>query len=306
MLEPQASVNTFEELLRHLASRQLVYGLPLSADTTSAAAPTASGASASKTAVTPGQVRFAEVNGLDAPTKIERYTDNLYEKIDGREPMFRSFGFVELRFGQYLDTRNKQAYDVYLYDMAEPNNAMGVYGKERSNAQASAGVGRDSYLSGASVYFWKGKYYVNVLGPAEASETAVGTAKKIAAAIDKTIADTSSTFWAEDVLPKEERVADSFKYIASGALSYDFLKRVYQAEYKSGEKGYKLFVKKAADAKAAHDLFMQLADASKKYGDEIEQRVDTPGGELLVSKSVDVYMVVVAKGVFVGGVTDCD
>src|SRR5207244_12564465 len=93
-----------------------------------------------------GAARFAEVGGLDVPAKVERFTDNLYEKIDGREPMFRSFNFAELRFGQYLDGKNKQAYDVYLYDMSEPNNALGIFMKERSGATASAGVGRESYV----------------------------------------------------------------------------------------------------------------------------------------------------------------
>jgi hypothetical protein len=178
--------------------------------------------------------------------------------------------------------------------------------KERSGAGAPAGVGRDSYVSGTNVYFWKGKYYVNILGPADGGDAALAGGKKIAAAIAETIADTGSGFWAEDVLPKESRVPESFKYQASGALSYDFLKRVYRADYKTGDKTYSLFAKKSPDAKGAHELFMKLADASKKYGDVIEQRIDTPGSELLVSRSIDVFMVVVSKGVFVGGVSDCD
>ncbi len=253
-----------------------------------------------------GSARFAEVDGLDAPAKTERYTDNLYEKIDGREPMFRSFNFVELRFGQYLDGRNKLAYDVYLYDMAEPNNALGIFMKERSGAGASANVGRDSYVSGTNVYFWKGKYYVNVLAPADGGDAVLATAKRIASAVADTIADTGGGFWAEDVLPKEDRVPESFKYIASSALSYDFLNRVYRADYKTGDKTYGLFALKASNPERARELFLQLADAAKRYGDDIEQRVDTPGSELVVTRSLDVYMVAFCKGVFVGGVADCD
>ena len=50
-----------------------------------------------------GRARFVDLGDANIlpPVKTERYTDNLYEKIDGREGQFRAFHFVELLFERF-------------------------------------------------------------------------------------------------------------------------------------------------------------------------------------------------------------
>jgi len=253
-----------------------------------------------------GGAKFAEVGGnIVAPTKIERFTDNLYEKIDGREGQFRAYHFVELRFGQYVDTRAQQAFDVYIYDIAEPVNAMGIYMTERSTGAESLEIGREGYVSGSNVYFWKGKYYVNVLGPAEGGAAGLAASRQIALAIAESIADTGGTMWAEELLPKEDRVPNSFKYRATSALSYDFLEHMYLADYKTIGKAYTMFVMKTASPAAGRELFKKLAEATAKY-DKIVSREPSEDGETMVSDSLGIFAVAFNKGVFLGGVVECD
>ena len=243
-----------------------------------------------------------------APTKIEKYTDNLYEKIDGREPQFRQFGFLELRVGSYQFVPKQATYDAYVFDMGEPVNAMGIYMTEKSDSTHSLKLGRDGYASGANAYFWKGKYYVYILGPADAGDEAAAVAERIAGGIEKTLDDKREPFWADKVLPTEDRVPDSLSYRASSGLGFDFLQQMFVTAYKTGDKTYQMYIIRAESAQAAKTLFDKFAEATAKY-DKIVGRSGSAGdagGETLVSESLGVFGVAFHKGVYFGGVAECD
>ncbi|UCD29122.1 MAG: hypothetical protein JSV03_01160, partial [Planctomycetota bacterium] len=147
--------------------------------------------------------RFVALDDSDiaVPAKIEVYTDNLYEKIDGKEGVYRAFHVVELRFGRYRDTAAKQDFDVYVYDMAVPANAFGIYMAERSLTADVFPIGREGYISGTSIFFWKDKYYVYVLGSVDDDQAVLEKSTKIARAIADTISDEGEPFWAVSLLP---------------------------------------------------------------------------------------------------------
>lgn len=252
-----------------------------------------------------GQARFAELEGgdVEAPTRSERFTDNLYEKIDGREGQFRAFGFVELRFAQYQDTRQRSTFDVYIYDMGQPNNAMGIYTAEKSEGAERLDIGGEAYISGQNVYYYKGKYYVNVLGPAEGGGSAAEISKKIAIAIAETIADSGGRLWADTALPKENR-AGSLRYQATSALAHDFLERFFFAKYQVDGIDFEMFAHKAPSAADAAELFSKYAAATAKY-ETVVSREKTDGGETLVSDSLGTFTVAFHKGVYFAGVSNC-
>ncbi len=254
-----------------------------------------------------GQARFPDLDRDDlvAPTRIERYTDNLYEKINGREGQFRAFDFVELRCGQYVNPRARQVFDVYIYDMAEPANAMGIYMTERSGEVEEIPLGRGGYTSGASVFFWKGRYYVYVLGPADGDAEAARASLAIAGAVADTIRDEDDAMWADALLPAEDRVANSLTYRASGGLGFGFIERMFLANYETGGLRYQMYLVKTDGPDEARDLFRQYAEATKRY-DKILADEETPGGRTLVSDSLDVIGVAFHRGVYFGGVAECD
>lgn len=255
-----------------------------------------------------GQARFPEIEGGDiaAPVRIERYAENLYEKIDGKEGMFRAFEVVDLRFGQYFDRRGNRSFDVYIYDMGEPANALGIYMTERSGAVDRLEVGRSGYVSGSGAFFWKGRYYVNVLGPGDGGEDALAISRTIAAAVAGTIADDGRPFWAEDALPAEDRVPDSLTYQAGSALGYEFLNRVFLADYLAGRRRFQAFVTRCGGPQEAADVFERFAAAVARYDTLLERRADEGGGERLVGESLGVFTVVFRKGPYVGGIVECE
>lgn len=253
----------------------------------------------------PGVARFVEVPDTDLvkPIDIETYTDDLYEKINGKEGMFRSFHFVELRFGRYQHPQREETYDVYLFDQGKPANALGIYMAERSRTPEFIPVGREGYVSGSSAYFWKGKYYVNVLGPEEGDDRSTELARSIAAAIAETIADDEEPFWADALLPREDRVEKSFSYKATSALGYEFLNDLYFADYQTDDTTYQMFLIRTGAPDSAAQLFEQYAEATKKY-DKILSREPIDGGETMVGEGFD-FSAVFHKGVYFGGVGQC-
>ena len=305
----QASAGSSETVARQLAGFQLAYGVPLPA---SAPAVAAKPAESGTPAGSPGVARFAEVPGgrIAAPTRVERYAENLYEKIDGKESAFRAFFVVDLRFAQYADPDAQQAYDVYLYDMTAPENAFGIYMSERVPKATVVEVGRDGYSSGTSVFCWKGRYYVNVLGPPDGGEAALRISNQIATAVVGTIADDGQPFWAEAALPAEDRVPFSFSYQATSALGYEYLTRMWSARYEADGHALQMYITRATDAEAARALFARFADSIKRY-DKVLARETPEGGEIVLSETPlpnrpSKFGAAFHKGPYFGGISASD
>lgn len=307
--EPQPG--QVEAAARALSGLQLAYGAPepVAEAVTVTQAPAGSGQTPP---AAPGVARFAEVPGgrLVAPTRIERYAENLYEKINGKESAFRAFSVVDLKFGQYADPDARQTFDVYVYDMAAPVNAMGMYMSERVPSPVIVEIGREGYSSGTSVFFWKGQYYVNVLGSAEGGDAALASAKQIAEAIAATIADAGEPFWADKLLPADGRVPHSLSYQASSALGYEFLQRMYFVRYEADGRKLQMFVSKAADAEGAKRVYTRFAEATAKF-DKIVGREKLDGAEMFVSETVmpgrpSKFGAAFHKGPYFGGVYDSE
>lgn len=290
------------QIATELAASQLIYGaeveIAASAPKEIPATPTPAVARVADFAPVPG-------GQVLPPSKIDRFTDNLYEKIDGKEGMFRAFHFVELRFGQYTNPQTQDAFDVYIYDMGEPVNAFGVYMGERSPTAKGWSLGRDAYVSGTSAYFCKDKYYINVLGPPEGGDDKLEVSKTIATAVAATIPDTDKPFWVEQYLPAEGRTPHSLKYEATSGLGYDFIQQMFRAEYQFEGRSFQIFVMRTADAAAARAVFDKYVEATAKYDKVVSREADAQG-QKVIGESLGVYSVAFTKGVFFGGVTECE
>lgn len=238
-----------------------------------------------------------------APTDVKRFNkDNLYEKIDGKAPMFMGFQFVELEFGTYQHTGLSAPFDVYVFNMSRPANAFGVYRAERSQDAVVRKLGSEGYTSGSSVFFWKNKYYVNVMGPAD-TPGADKAAEALAEAVARTIEDAGTTFWADAALPTAGRKANSLSYKTANALGHSFLSRVYVADYEVGGTEFQMFIHRAPDAVAAKALFGRYREAVKAHYKVVSEPADENG--LMVSDAYGAFEVAFCKGPFFGGVSEC-
>jgi hypothetical protein len=100
-------------------------------------------------------------------------------------------------------------------------------------------------------------------------------------------------------------VPGSLSYRASSGLGHEFLEELFIADYKTGDTEYQMFILRQPDAAGAGRIFAQFADATAQY-DKIVSREATDGGETLVGESSGVFTVAFQRGIYFGGVTECD
>jgi len=237
------------------------------------------------------------------PQGIATYNPgNLWEKIDGRAEQYLAFDFEKLIFGTYrLAADPASAVDCFIYNMRDPLKAYGIYQSERSGHPDPIEVGKEGYATRSSLFFIKGKAYVQLI----ASEDSKATPEQLLAlakAIAASIADEGGGNWAESVFPKKNQVAGSFAYQPRNALSLDFLNDVFTADYEIGDARLTLFIHQAADEAAAKKIFDLYADYVPKQG-KIVERLKTDTGETLTADFGGEYDIIFSKGRFVGGAT---
>ncbi len=284
-------------LAREVADRQVAFDVPVAATTADQASQKPAVAPAAATALLPSVPGGA----WSAPQQISTYNPgNLWEKIDGRAEQYLAFEFERLIFGTYrLAADPGSAVDCYIYEMRDPLKAYGIYQAERSGHPQELKVGKEGYRGKGTIFFIKGKAYVQLIA-AEDAKVADEQTLQLAEAIAGSIKDEGGGNWAEDVLPKQDLVAGSFSYQPKNAFNLDFLNDVFAAEYEAGDVHMVLFVHRAENAAAAKKLFEEYAEYVPKQGKVVE-KAESAGGETLIADFGGEYDIIFYKGSYFAG-----
>lgn len=131
----------------------------------------------------------AEAAGWRPAARDAVYTpETLFEYIDGGAELYISYGVRRVLSRRYVRPGQKDAtITVDVFDVGAAANAFGLYSHSREKPTDE--IGQGSEYAGGLLFFWKGPYYVSVLGfPAgpevERAVKSIGTS--IAAAIRET------------------------------------------------------------------------------------------------------------------------
>lgn len=159
-------------------------------------------------------------------------SNNLYVKIDGREDLYLNNGFKSLQCRRFVKNNDKNAWaEVYLYDVNSSKNAFSVYSQQKRFESTPLDWTQTGSSTSDSVCAAFDKYYMEiVLSSADANllNSSQMAGRKLASAYTK--GQTEMPFFG--LFPKENLVADSFKFINADAFSCSDLKDIYTAEYK--------------------------------------------------------------------------
>ncbi|MEE8386116.1 MAG: DUF6599 family protein, partial [Dehalococcoidia bacterium] len=87
------------------------------------------------------------VDQWQSPKRVSRFNpDNLYEKINGRAGLYLQYHVSSLVFGTYRhQTDSERTIDVYWYDLAQPENAFGIYRAEAPPDVPPVSIGQAGY-----------------------------------------------------------------------------------------------------------------------------------------------------------------
>jgi hypothetical protein len=159
-------------------------------------------------------------------------SDNLYEKIDGKADLYLNNGFISLQCRRFTDKSAKDRWaEVYLYDMANSENAFAVYSLQKRSGSSPLNWAQFGYSTSDSVYAAFGKYYIEILLSSE-DKPLLAAAQNAAKQLSSALSAGRTEIWVLHFFPAENRVNDSFKFIKADAFGCSDLANIFTAEYK--------------------------------------------------------------------------
>jgi hypothetical protein len=230
--------------------------------------------------------------------------DTLYNYINGAADLFISYGFVALTGGEYRrgsDERENVTVDVY--DMGSTLNAFGVFQSKRDPEVRSLTIGAGAFGTEKYVFFYKGRFYVEIQAYVLSSTTS-DVVMKMAQQVDQSIGEDSAPPSELRYLPDDNRVAGSEMYITGGILGHGFLDRGLLCDYTIGGETVKAFVvffsSGALAVKALDHYKSYLERSGEKW-----QVINGLGENGFASQEPYHKQILVAQqGAFVAGVAD--
>jgi hypothetical protein len=250
-------------------------------------------------------------SGFEAFSGIETYTaENLYEKINGKAPLYTDSGFKKLFTRRFVNKGdNSLWFELYVYDMANIRNAFSVYSTQKRAGveMLSFAYPRFHYKTGNGLYFVHGKYYVELVGSSESTKllkAMVEVTQKISSTL--TADGNTRAFEAKTALfPKGNIVPGSIKLYLADAFGFEGLTDTFTAQYKIDGETITAFLSKRLDYKDAE----AVAESYRNFLIENGAVAKGTTNKILEGKVVDFYdttEIVLAAGPFVVGIHEAE
>ena len=242
-------------------------------------------------------------SGIAPFTPPERFDpDTLYEKINGRADLYLSSGFASLkaqRFGM-----NKTAgvwVEVFVYDMATPENAFSVFSMQRREGAQAAGIVPDAYRTENALFMAHKQFYLEIIGT-DASEALKQAIDLLAITFVKAHGGaTAANTPGNGLFPEIGLQAESLQLVTTNAFGYEQLDRIYTAEYLIDGTRLTAFVSDRKTAEAASTLAVEYRQTLVSYGAGIVD-APLPVEGAAVIQFFDAYEIIFSKGRYLAGV----
>jgi hypothetical protein len=191
------------------------------------------------------------------------YSSDLYRYMDGGADIYLEYGLVALAHREYKGEGVEMTVDVF--DMGSPLQAFGIYSAERSPEYHFIPIGAEGYSSESTLNFLQSRYYVRLSAFGERAAPALDN---FARQISRSIGSDCSLPALLDILPRENRIARSEKYLVQAPAGHDFLAPALAASYRFDGKVTSLVISLAADAREANQRAEQLRQYYLRSGGE--------------------------------------
>jgi hypothetical protein len=245
--------------------------------------------------------------GFEMLSKVEVYnSENLYEKINGKAPLYTESGFEELFTQRFVSINDRSLWmELYAYDMSTVKNAFSVYSvQKRAESEAFPSM-QFAYKSSNALYFVHGKYYIEIVGSSESDEL-FRAISEVAQKIGTNLAVDPNAGIAElAFFPQENLVAGSIKLYLANAFGFERLTNTFTAKYRVGNETVTAFLSKRADSRDAEAIAESYRNFLIENGAVIKNTTNKP----IVGKVMDSYgttEIVFTVGPFIAGIHETD
>ena len=218
-------------------------------------------------------------------------SDNLYEKINGREGYYKTFGFEQLYFLSVVSTEDAQtAVDIELYDLGNSANAVGAYAGERSpGATTAANETGLTHIDRNALYLTRGRFYLRAIGSDESPRVRTQL---------EHLQDRFGTALPGEPLPWGYALfvgrmgvePGALSFAPENAFSFGFARDVYSATL---EDDAELFVTPAGTEASARELAARFMEGFGQYG--------TAEGTYIKDRYLGTYATATVSGPWVVG-----
>ena len=127
--------------------------------------------------------------------------DDLYLLIDGAAELFMEYGFEQAVMQSY-GNKNEKTINLEIYKMADSSAAFGMYTFRTSERGEAVAIGNDARMEDYYLNFWKGSFFVTVIG-FDTDEETTKDIKKIAEAVAVRIEERGQMPRITGVLPED-------------------------------------------------------------------------------------------------------
>lgn len=247
------------------------------------------------------------VRGFEALAETQVYTaENLFEKIDGKAPLYLESGFKQLFTQRFVSTGDESLWaELFLYDMCTIRNAFSVYSaQKRADVEDLPGLGF-AYKTSNALFFVHGEYYIELIGSSESAELTEAMTD-IANKIRTNLPIDDNTRIAElDLLPRENIIAGSIKLSLKNTFGFEGLTDIFSASYEVDGDIIIAFIGRRPDS----DDAQVTAESYRRFLMANGAAVKTATKKPLEGKVLDFYgttEIVLATGPFVAGIHEAE
>ncbi len=244
--------------------------------------------------------------GFQAMSEAEVYnSETLYEKINGKAPLYLESGFKELATRRLASINNPDLWtEVYVYDMGNIRNSFSVYSVQKRAESQKFTAMQFAYKTSNALYFVHGEYYIEIIGSSESEELFAAT-EETAQKIQANLAVSDTEIAELKMFPQENLIPDSFKLYAVSAFGFEGLTDTFTAKYKFGGESVTAFLSKRDNAKKAE----QIAERYRDFLIENGAAVKETNNKTLKGKVMDLFgttEIVFTVGPFSAGVHEAE
>lgn len=245
------------------------------------------------------------LSGLTPMSPTEFYNaDNLFEKIDGRAPVYQNYNIQQLRCRSFNVLAAAGSYvDIYEYRFGSPIDAFGMFALERDPKGQPLDFAPDGYSGEMGCYFRQGAVYVQIIASDVKPET-IALAKAIAQNRAKELPADDRGLAGRRKLPAAGMIADSVAFVPENAQGQADFKDVFQAKYKFDGAELPFFIMVAAPNDAAK-AWKSFQDFCGKFG-KAESLPDVAGAKIFRAQVFDKWKVVYQRAGELGGTFDVE
>jgi len=188
---------------------------------------------------------------------------NVYEKIDGREGYYKSFGFQRLHALTLVASAGEPTVDLELYDLGSPQNALGAAaGEIPASASPRLRDGTLSLVDRNTLYLARSKYYLRAIGSTESP--AVREVLDALSARFSTALPAAALPFSYDLFVPLGVPPGKVSYLAENAFSFGFASGVHLGQLPDGDT--EIFAVVAGTPDAARALAARFNKAFAEYG----------------------------------------